>query len=109
MAALRVHNAVEGCSVLIEYQGAASAVVLVTPYAVPADALLRNVALGLARTQSLQGWADQGLGSPLALGVQLLPVQVVQADVNGFGWWVVPLANLMAAGDTLYVTATTVA
>ena len=108
MPALRVHNAVEGCSVLVEYQGAASAVVLVTPYAVPADPLLRNVALGLARAQSLQGWADQGLASPVS-GVQLLPVQTVQADVNGFGFWVVPLANLMTAGDTLYVTATTVA
>ena len=108
MPALRVHNAVEGCSVLVEYQGAASAVVLVTPYAVPADPLLRNVALGLARAQSLQGWADQGLASPVS-GVQLLPVQTVQADVNGFAWYICPLATLMSAGDTLYVTATTVA
>lgn len=103
MPILNIHNNTEGCSVLIEYRGTASAVVLLIPYGLT-GARLRDILLALARNQALQGWANLGFNSPT--NVQLLPVRTVQADINGFAWAVVPTASILSAGHTLRVEAT---
>ena len=108
MAVLNIHNAVVSCSVLLEYRGTPSAVVLMIPYGVTGSPL-KDVLLALARNQSLQGWANMGLAGVLTTGVQLLPVRTVQADVNGFAFAVVPTAALLSAGQSLRVEATEIA
>ena len=108
MPVLNIHNAVVSCSVLIEYRGTPSAVVLMIPYGITGTPL-KDVALALARNQALQGWADMGLAGVLTTGVQLLPVRTVQNDVNGFSWVVCPGAALLSAGQSLRVEATEIA
>ena len=101
MGTLNIYNYTEGASVLVEYRGTPSAVVLMIPYG-STGTRLRDVLLALARNQSLQGWANEGLNSPVS-GIQLLPARTVQVDTNGFSHWIVPVANLLSAGNTLRV------
>jgi len=107
MGTLLIHNGTEGCSVLLEYHGTPSAVVLMIPFG-QTGSHLKDVALALARNQAVGGWANQALNSPYD-GIQLLPVYTVQADVNGFAHAVVPLASLLSAGHTLQAEATEIA
>ena len=101
MGTLNVYNYTEGASVLVEYRGTPFAVVLMIPYG-STGIRLRDIPLALARNQALQGWANEGLNSPVG-GVQLLPARTVQVNVNGFAHWTVPVANLLSAGNTLRV------
>ena len=104
MGILSVYNYTEGCSILVEYRSTPSAVVLLVPFG-STGTRLRDLALALVRNQSLQGWKDQGLNSPVD-GVQLLPARTAQCDINGFAFQVVPVANLLSAGNTLRVEVT---
>ena len=102
MGTINVYNYTEGSSILVEYRGTPSAVVLMIPYG-STGTRLRDMLLALARNQALQGWANQGLNSPVNDGIQLLPARTVQVDVNGFSHWIVPVANLLSAGNALRV------
>ena len=104
MAILPIYNAVASCSVLIEYRGAASAVVILVPFG-GAGQLLRDIHLGVARHQALQGWASEGLNGLITAGIQLLPAIAGQTDVNGFLHRVVGIAALLSAGDAIRVEA----
>ena len=107
MPVLNIHNAVAGCSVLIEYRGTPSAVVLLLPFATTGKRL-GDTLVGLVGNQALQPWLNYTLDS-LTGDVQMLPVRTVQCDVNGFAHAVVPAAALLSAGDTLRVEATEIA
>lgn len=111
MAILNIHNAVASCSVLVEYRGTPSAVVLLLPFGVQNNGLgkhLGDVTLGLAANQSLQAWANYTVDT-LVGNIQLLPVRTVLTDTNGFGFAVVAVAHLLSAGDSLRVEATEIA
>lgn len=111
MAIVNIHNAVVSCSVLIEYRGRASAVVLLLPFGLQNTGLgkpLGDLTIGLAGNQSLQPWGDYTL-TTLVSTVQLLPVRTVQTDKNGFAHVMVPVANLLSAGDVFRVDFTEIA
>jgi len=76
MAAVRIHNAWEGCGVLIEYLGTASAIVIMNAYTVA------------------------------AAGDTLVGTKTVVADIDGFAHWVWASAAALAAGTVLRVDAT---
>ena len=75
MAVVRLHNANQGCGILVEYQGAASAVVYMTMY----------VVLGDTKTS--------------------IASRTVVADIDGFAHWVWTSAAGYAAGTNLLVEA----
>lgn len=76
MAVVAIHNAWEGCGVLIEYRGSPDISVLFNVYVVT------------------------------GAGETLVATQVIVSDVNGFAHWVWNGASAYPAGTNLRVDAT---
>lgn len=100
MASITVYPVVSGASCLVEYRGAASSVVALTPYALGIQpARLRDMKLGTVRSQPLASLSS--FDAALQNVLLTLPL-VLLTDANGIAHLILPTQSL-SAGVQIYV------